>query len=80
MPYPYATADHQTAYARWLAAAGAAILLPDADCTGERLRSLVGALLSDRRRLEAMAEAARAMGKPDAADRIADAVLEVARS
>lgn len=79
VPYPYATADHQTANARWLADAGAAILLPDADCTGERLRSLVGALLADRRRLEAMAEAARAMGKPDAADRIADAVLEVAR-
>ena len=80
VPSPYATADHQTSNARWLADAGAAILLPDADCTGERLRALVGALLSDRRRLEAMAESARAMGKPDAADRIAEAVLEVART
>ncbi len=80
VPYPYATADHQTANARWLADAGAAVLLPDADCTGERLRALLGALLADRRRLEMMAESARAMGKPDAADRIADAVLEVARS
>ena len=72
VPYPHATADHQAKNARWLAEAGAAMVLPDADCTGERLRGLVGALLADRRRLEAMAEAARAVGRPDAADRVAD--------
>ncbi|MFN8109778.1 MAG: undecaprenyldiphospho-muramoylpentapeptide beta-N-acetylglucosaminyltransferase [Thermoleophilia bacterium] len=77
VPYPFATADHQTQNARWLADAGAAVLLPDADCTGERLRALVGALLADRHRLEHMAESAKAMGKADAADRIADAVLEL---
>lgn len=77
VPYPFATGDHQTQNARWLADAGAAVLLPDADCTGERLRSLVGALLADRRRLQNMAETAHAMGKPEAAARIADAVLEV---
>jgi UDP-N-acetylglucosamine--N-acetylmuramyl-(pentapeptide) pyrophosphoryl-undecaprenol N-acetylglucosamine transferase len=78
VPYPHATADHQTGNARWLAEAGAAMVLPDADCTGERLRELVGALLSDRRRLQAMAEAARAAGRPEAADRVADVVLEAA--
>lgn len=78
VPYPHATADHQTANARWLVDAGAAMLLPDAECTGPRLQALVGALLSDRRRLDAMAESARAVGQPDAADRIADLVMEAA--
>lgn len=79
VPYPHATADHQAKNARWLAEAGAAVVLPDAECTGERLRALVGALLADRRRLDAMAEAARAAGRPGAADRVAEIALEVAR-
>ena len=79
VPYPHATADHQAKNARWLAEAGAAIVVPDADLTAETLRGLVGALLSDRRRLEAMSEAARAVGRPDAADRVADEVLAMAR-
>ena len=63
-PYPHATADHQAKNARWLAEAGAAVVLPDDECTGDHLRGLVGALLSDRHRLEAMAEAARAAAGP----------------
>ena len=54
------------------------MVVPDSDCTGETLRAVVGALLSDRRRLEAMAEAARAVGRPEAADRVADEVLALA--
>lgn len=79
VPYPHATADHQTQNARWLVDAGAAVLLPDAECTGPRLRALVGALLADRRRLEAMADSARAVGRPEAADEIAGLVLAQAR-
>ncbi len=79
VPYPHATADHQAKNAQWLAEAGGAVVLPDADCTGERLRGLVGALLADRRRLEAMADAARAVGRPDAADRVAQEILAIAR-
>ena len=79
VPYPHATADHQTQNARWLVDAGAAVLLPDAECTGPRLQALVGALLADRRRLEAMADSARAAGRPEAAGDIADMILEVAR-
>ncbi len=80
VPYPYATNDHQAKNARWLADAGAAVLLSDADCDGERLRNLVGALLSDREGLAAMADAARAMGRPESADLIADAALGLVRS
>lgn len=78
VPYPHATADHQTANAAWLVDAGAAVLLPDEQCTGPRLRELVGALLADRRRLAAMGDAARAVGRPEAADRIAEIVLGIA--
>jgi UDP-N-acetylglucosamine--N-acetylmuramyl-(pentapeptide) pyrophosphoryl-undecaprenol N-acetylglucosamine transferase len=78
VPYPQATGDHQAKNARWLAEAGAAMVLPDADCTGERLQGLVGALLADRRRLSAMAESARAVGRPDAAERVADEVFAAA--
>ena len=42
---PHATADHQTGNAKWLSNTGAAILLPDDECTAERLKELVGALL-----------------------------------
>jgi UDP-N-acetylglucosamine--N-acetylmuramyl-(pentapeptide) pyrophosphoryl-undecaprenol N-acetylglucosamine transferase len=79
VPYPHATADHQGKNARWLAETGAAVVLPDADCTGPQLRELVGALLADRPRLETMALAARTAGRPDAADRVAEEVLAIAR-
>ena len=46
-------------------------------CAGDG-RDLVGALLLDRRRLDAMAEAARAVGRPEAADRIPTLELEAA--
>ena len=79
IPYPHATADHQTGNAQWLADAGAAILLPDDQCTADRLKEIVGALLVDRHRLEAMGEAARRAARPDAAERIADLVEQAAR-
>jgi UDP-N-acetylglucosamine--N-acetylmuramyl-(pentapeptide) pyrophosphoryl-undecaprenol N-acetylglucosamine transferase len=79
VPYPHATADHQTGNARWLSEAGAAIMITDDDCTGDRLRELVGALLAEPERLEVMGQAARAAARPDAAERIADMVESVAR-
>jgi UDP-N-acetylglucosamine--N-acetylmuramyl-(pentapeptide) pyrophosphoryl-undecaprenol N-acetylglucosamine transferase len=80
VPYPHATGDHQAKNARWLAEEGAAVVLPDEECTGERLRELVGALPSDRARLAAMAESARAAGRPEAADRVAEEALAIARA
>lgn len=79
VPYPHAAADHQAKNARWLAEAGAALVLPDGECTGERLRDLVGALLADRARLEAMGQAATAVGRPEAADLIAEEAMRIAR-
>jgi UDP-N-acetylglucosamine--N-acetylmuramyl-(pentapeptide) pyrophosphoryl-undecaprenol N-acetylglucosamine transferase len=75
VPYPHATADHQAKNARWMSEAGAAVVLPDGDIGGARLRELVGALLADRHRLEAMSHASLSLGRPDAADRVAEATL-----
>jgi UDP-N-acetylglucosamine--N-acetylmuramyl-(pentapeptide) pyrophosphoryl-undecaprenol N-acetylglucosamine transferase len=73
VPYPYAADDHQRRNAEVLAAAGAAIVLLEPDCTGERLAATLGPLLRDAARRAAMAAASRALGRPDAAERVADA-------
>jgi len=79
VPYPHAAGDHQSANARWMAQAGAAVVIPDAQLSGERLGGEVAALLADRPRLAAMAAAARTLARPDAAREVADELLAVAR-
>lgn len=79
VPSPFVTADHQTANARHLAAAGAAVVVPDAELDGGRLTAEVDTLLADPRRLAAMADAARAASRPSAADDIAALVERYAR-
>ncbi len=71
VPSPYVTADQQTENAKRLVDAGAALLVPDAELDGARLAAEVDALLRDEPRRQAMAEAARAWAKPDAAAAIA---------
>jgi len=78
-PFPFATADHQTANAEWMRVGGAAVVIPDAELTAVRLGTEVAAVLNDEARLVEMAAAARRLAKPDAARRIADQVLEAAR-
>ena len=79
VPLPGAPGDHQSANARALVGAGAAVLVPDAEVGPDRLRSVLEELLSDPVRLGAMGEAARAFGRPDAADRIGELVVAHAR-
>jgi UDP-N-acetylglucosamine--N-acetylmuramyl-(pentapeptide) pyrophosphoryl-undecaprenol N-acetylglucosamine transferase len=78
IPYPHATADHQTANARYFERAGAAVVIPDGELDAPRLAAEVGALLADRTRLMAMARAAGELARPDAAGEIAGEVLEAA--
>lgn len=78
VPYPFATAAHQDANAEVLAAEGAAIVLDDAVLDGERLASEVDALLEQEGRLEKMREAARGLGRPNAAFKLAQLVLSLA--
>jgi UDP-N-acetylglucosamine:LPS N-acetylglucosamine transferase len=80
VPSPHVTADHQTANARHLERAGAAVVVPDAELDGARLVAEVDTLLADPRRLATMAAAARAAARPDAADAIAALVEEHARA
>jgi UDP-N-acetylglucosamine--N-acetylmuramyl-(pentapeptide) pyrophosphoryl-undecaprenol N-acetylglucosamine transferase len=79
VPYPHASADHQTTNARWMEQAGAAIVLPDAELTPERLRAEVDSLTGDPPRLERMARASAALARPDAAREIAAEVLRAGR-
>jgi UDP-N-acetylglucosamine--N-acetylmuramyl-(pentapeptide) pyrophosphoryl-undecaprenol N-acetylglucosamine transferase len=79
VPLPTAAADHQTANARALAASGAARELPQRDLDVERLDREVRALLAEPARLDAMARAALARGRPQAAETIARRVLALAR-
>lgn len=80
VPYPYATRRHQEANARALQRAGGASVLLDEQLSSESLATRIEGLIDHQERLQAMAERARAFGRPDAGDRLADLVEEVARS
>ena len=78
VPFPYAVDDHQTRNAEALVVAGAAELIKESELDVQQLAQRLTALLADRPGLVAMASAARALAKPDAAQAIANACLEVA--
>ena len=67
VPLPGAPGDHQTANARVLERVGAAVLLPDPECTPAGLTTIVEGLLGDGARLDTMGRAARSLARPDAA-------------
>ena len=75
VPLPTAAADHQMVNARALAAAGAAVVLPEDELTHARLAQLVAGLIRDRARLAALAGHARERGRPSAARDIATRIL-----
>ena len=77
VPYPHATGDHQEANARFMEEAGAAIVIPDAELDGPRLAREVGGLLGAPQRMAEMANAAEAVARPDAAERVADELLRL---
>ena len=79
VPLPHALDQDQRANAGVLMEAGGAIRLEQADFTPERLAAEIAALAADPRKLAAMAAAAKAAGILDAAERLADLVLRVAR-
>ncbi len=79
IPYPHATADHQSLNARHMERSGAAVVLPDAELDGARLAREVGALLAAPQRMATMAKAARGVARPDAAGLVARELLDVSR-
>ena len=78
VPFPYAVDDHQTKNAAYLVNAGAAELYQQKDLTAQLLASRIAALLSDKAKLTAMANAAKSLAMPESVNLIADACEEVA--
>jgi UDP-N-acetylglucosamine--N-acetylmuramyl-(pentapeptide) pyrophosphoryl-undecaprenol N-acetylglucosamine transferase len=78
VPFPHAVDDHQTRNAEVLVTVGAAELIQERDLDVQQLAQRLSSLLQDRPRMIAMAVAARTLAKPDAADVIARACMEVA--
>jgi UDP-N-acetylglucosamine--N-acetylmuramyl-(pentapeptide) pyrophosphoryl-undecaprenol N-acetylglucosamine transferase len=77
VPYPHATADHQTKNARHFARAGGAVVVPETELGS--LPALARSLLGDERRRAEMGEAMQAMARPDAAETIAEELVALAR-
>jgi UDP-N-acetylglucosamine--N-acetylmuramyl-(pentapeptide) pyrophosphoryl-undecaprenol N-acetylglucosamine transferase len=76
VPYPFATADHQTKNARYFEAAGGAVVIPDTELG--RAPDIVRSLLDDPGRLATMSAAMRGVARPDAAERIAEELMALA--
>jgi UDP-N-acetylglucosamine--N-acetylmuramyl-(pentapeptide) pyrophosphoryl-undecaprenol N-acetylglucosamine transferase len=72
VPYPYAADNHQEINAREMAAAGAAVMLRQAQLTPELLAEVLGALATEPERLAGMAARMRSLGRPRAAAEIVD--------
>ncbi len=80
VPYPFATADHQTTNARYLVDAGAAVLVADADIDEEGFAKTLLDLVANGARRDEMRAAARGLGQDTAAQKLADALEGLARA
>jgi UDP-N-acetylglucosamine--N-acetylmuramyl-(pentapeptide) pyrophosphoryl-undecaprenol N-acetylglucosamine transferase len=78
IPFAAATADHQTANARGLVQAGAAVLIPESALDPAALAAQMAAVLSNPQAAGTMAANALAQGRPDATGRLVDLVLRLA--
>ncbi len=79
VPLAAAIRDEQTANARGLVEAGAAVLIRE-DELASKLTDAAASILGDPERAAAMADAAKGQGRPDAADRLKEEVLKLARN
>jgi UDP-N-acetylglucosamine--N-acetylmuramyl-(pentapeptide) pyrophosphoryl-undecaprenol N-acetylglucosamine transferase len=80
VPFPAATDDHQTRNAAFLVDDGAAVMIAERELSAERLAAELLRLCNGRGRLLSMAERARALASPHAAQELADACVELVRS
>lgn len=74
VPFPFAADDHQTANATALVEAGAALMVPQHSMEVQSLALRLRELEADRGRLQRMAEAARGLGRPEAAQAVVDEI------
>ena len=75
IPLPHAIHDHQTRNARVLESVGAALVVPQAELSGERLAGVIDTVLRDPERLRLMGEASRSLGRSDSGETIVQECL-----
>lgn len=80
IPYPYAAENHQEYNAQALAANGAAIVIKDQQLTGEKLIHEIERVKNSAQTWQAMADACRKMGKPEALARIVNEILSICQA
>lgn len=78
IPLPGSGGDEQTRNAELLASAGGAVTLLESEATPERLHETIASLVGDADRLHRMAAGSRTVGRPDAADRLAQVLIDLA--
>ncbi len=76
IPYPFAADDHQTANAKIFDDAGAGILMKQSDAMADSLSEKISALIADPARLASMSQKSRELAPDQAAERVADVVLQ----
>jgi UDP-N-acetylglucosamine--N-acetylmuramyl-(pentapeptide) pyrophosphoryl-undecaprenol N-acetylglucosamine transferase len=76
VPYPFATADHQAKNARFFERAGGAITVPETELG--RVADLARSLIGDPERLKEMGDAMKRVAKPNAAEEIAEGLIQLA--
>ncbi len=76
VPFPFAADDHQTKNADIFSTAGAAVMIPQSELSPEVLTDTVGDILRTKKKHDAMQKAARKMSRDDAAERIANIIVE----
>ena len=78
VPSPNVTADHQTKNARYFEQGGGAVVVPEPEI--ERAAEVIRSLLADEHKRTEMAQAMRALARPDAADLIAEELIALVRA
>lgn len=79
VPYPYAAANHQEHNARTIADAGAAAIVIEDNQFRDNLRSALESLLTDKNKANTMTRNWQKFQYPDAAETIADKIVEMAK-
>lgn len=77
IPYPYAAENHQEYNARVLEQKGAAVVIKDCELDGDKLCGTLELLFNDEHKLCEMADAAKKLGRPNAAEKIAEIILDI---
>ncbi|CAH0346893.1 undecaprenyldiphospho-muramoylpentapeptide beta-N-acetylglucosaminyltransferase [Bacillus sp. CECT 9360] len=79
IPSPYVTNNHQERNARSLSDHGAAELVLEKELNGSKLISTIDSIITDKKKLESMKQAAIDLGLPDAADRLYQVIMDIAK-